>query len=193
MRWMMVALSCALLACNREAPAPSPAPAPSAAASSAFTFEEAKLPDPKEWDLFRRRMVKLETENALRKLEGTAEFDPQDPRRFQVVKAPVGNILFVLEKLEPYLDGYTVTFRLGNPTSAALNGVKGQIGWGPLFDIKNVDTFALTDKPFEDATNFPPGSWTYLKVNIAPATAAQTRRISITPVFESLSLRRPGP
>ncbi len=195
MRRSVLLLACALVACNRppDQPGPAPmAPVATAQAAASFSWEQAKVTEQVEVDALKRRITKLETESRLRQLEGAAEFDPQEPKRFQVVKAPVGNIMFVLERLEPYLDGYTVSFRLGNPTSATLNGIKGKIGWGPAFDINKAETYALKEKAFEDVTSFAPGSWTTFKVSIAPATADQTRRISIEPLFEQLSLRAPA-
>jgi hypothetical protein len=142
-----------------------------------------------------KRIKALELDKAIRDLQNTnaAWFDPQDPKKYAPVKSPAGPVLVVLENMEPYLDGFKITFRLGNPTSASLSGVKGKISWGAAFDVnKPTENIEPLSKQFDDPTVFAPGTWTNLTISIGPATAAQARQITIEPVFDQVSLRRLG-
>jgi len=169
----------------------SPAAPIAAAASSQFNPESLQ----KQIASLEKRIGTLEFDKTMREFQNTnvAWFDPQDPKAYSPVKSPAGPVLLVLENMEPYLDGFKITFRLGNPTSAGLNGVKGKISWGPVFDPnKPAEDLQPHTKQFDDPTVFPAGAWTNLTISIGPATAAQARQIGVTPVFDQVTLRRPA-
>ncbi len=120
----------------------------------------------------------------------TASFDPQDRPTYSPLKAPAGPMLLVLEKVEPYLDGFTVHLRVGNPTSANFSGMKGTVKWGRKYDSDKDEAHnKLSEKEIELSDAFPTGAWTIAKFNIAPAKADEVRRIVVTPTFSSLRLR----
>jgi hypothetical protein len=119
----------------------------------------------------------------------TASFDSQGDKAYGAVETNLGMILFVLEKLEPYLDGYTVTFRVGNPTAATLNGFDAKLSWGPKFDGKDKATWKKQSKDVKVTTSIPPGSWWFVTVNIGPASPQQARTIEITPRFNNVAMR----
>lgn len=139
------------------------------------------------------RVQKLQSEQFMASLQGPHEiawFDPQDDKKYQPVRGPAGPILVILEKVEPYLDGFTVHMRLGNPTSAGYTGFTADVKWGREFLLnKDADYNKLADKKIEAKEYLAPGSWTTVKFNVAPATAEQMRRIGFAPVFNSISLR----
>lgn len=117
-------------------------------------------------------------------------FDPQDNKGYQAARAPAGSVLVVLEKLEPYLDGYTVSLRFGNPTTAEYSGVKGKVKWGRLYDSKKDQDFnKLLEKEIDLKDDLKAGSWTIVKFNIAPAKPDEVRRLIIQPTFDHLKLR----
>jgi Protein of unknown function (DUF3251) len=119
-------------------------------------------------------------------------FDPQDAKVYAPISAPAGPVLVVLEKVEPYLDGFVVYLRLGNPTSAGYTGVTGTIKWGKKYDEKRDETYnKLEEKEFDVKDFIPSGTWTVVKFNIAPAKAEDVRRIIITPKFNTINLRGP--
>ena len=121
----------------------------------------------------------------------TATFDPQEEKKYISLKAPAGTILAVLEKVEPYLDGYTVSIRLGNPSTASYSGMKGQVQWGRKRDFsKSAEFNKMAEKKIDLPDSIPSGRWTFVKFNIAPAAPDQVRRIVFEPSFDSLSLAR---
>lgn len=123
----------------------------------------------------------------------SVEFDPQDEQKYQSVKAPAGPVLVILEKVEPYLDGFTVYVRFGNPSSAGYSGVKGKVSWGRQFDpAKDNDHNKLAEKEIDLNDTLGAGSWTLVKFKIAPAKAEDVRRIVIAPVFNAVLLRMAG-
>jgi hypothetical protein len=119
----------------------------------------------------------------------SAAFDSQGDKAYGSVETTLGRVLFVLEKLEPYLDGYAATFRVGNPTSATLNGFEATVSWGPMFDAKDESTWTPQTKEVKVSDSMPPGSWSLVTINIGPATPQQARSIEITPRFNNVSMR----
>ena len=124
----------------------------------------------------------------------SVEFDPRDAAGYSQVLSPIGTLLVKLQKVEPYLDGYSLRFLIGNPTTARLSGVSGTVKWGVAVDWNNPQTFnSLQEKKFKLATDFPSGAWTEIKLNIGPAKPDQMRRLILAPVFNSVYLRAPAP
>lgn len=118
-----------------------------------------------------------------------AEFDPQDQKKYTAIQAPAGVVLAVLEKVEPYLDGFTVSMRIGNPTTASYTGVKGKVRWGRQIDVKQDEKYnKLSEKEIDLTDSIPSGRWTIVNFNIAPAKSDEVRRIVFEPVFNSLRL-----
>ena len=173
----------------KEEPAPSPAPSPTVTSSAALSSARDTAIDARFGKL-ETRMRMLEFDKIVRDSAGSVTFDPQDSKNYQGVHSTVGQILFVLERVQPYLDGFTVTFRIGNPTSASLGGIKGKVFWGPLYGPTTAAE-PMQSKEFDDPIVFAAGSWTNFSLNIAPATAAQVRQIMVTPEFNQVMLRRP--
>jgi hypothetical protein len=186
-RFCFLVLALILAGCSKS---PEPITAPpvqlpdSATALTALTARVAALEN---------QMQGIQVDKTFRELsDGKALFDPQDPKKYSSIKASAGTVLVVLESLEPYLDGFVVSFRFGNPGSAAYSGVKGTVYWGNKYDGSKDPAYnTLQSKSFEDTTLLEAGAWTIVKINIAPATAAQARRIMIEPHFDEVRLRGP--
>lgn len=124
----------------------------------------------------------------------SVEFDPRESGGYGQVISPVGVLLVKLQKVEPYLDGYAVTFNIGNPSGAKLIGVTGSVKWGEEIDWRDVKSFdRVQEKKFDLPIEFPSASWTAVKLNVGPAKPEQLRRIILAPVFNSLMLRAPLP
>jgi hypothetical protein len=140
-----------------------------------------------------QRVTKLQTRLALAAGDASAErhasFDAQDDQGYQSVQSGIGRVLLVLEKLEPYLDGYTVTLRIGNPSSANINGFAAKVSWGPKFDVNDKSTWNSQSKDVSLTDTIPAGSWSLVKFNIGPASAQQARTIDIEPRFSNIGLR----
>ena len=141
------------------------------------------------------KVLKLEFDQSIARLSGPQErvlLDPQADKAYRTVKAPGGQIFVVLEKVEPYLDGFVVFIRLGNPSAAAYSGLHAKVQWGRAYDPSKDDTYnELAEKEIELSDVLPSGAWTVVKFNIAPAQVDQVRRILFSPVFNSVRLRGP--
>jgi hypothetical protein len=123
----------------------------------------------------------------------SAEFDPQENRAYESIDAPTGRVLLVLDKVEPYLDGFTVHLRVGNPSSAAYAGMKGKVKWGRALDFKkNAEHNKLAEKEINLTDTLAAGAWTIVTFKIGPANADQVRRIIIEPQFNSVQMRGRG-
>lgn len=174
--WILIGAACLASGCNDKL---MPAAADTHLADRVAALEE--------------KVLKLRSDQFLAGLEGPQEsvwFDPQDDKKYQPVRGPAGPILVILEKVEPYLDGFTVHLRLGNPTAAGYSGFTADIKWGRKFVLdKDADYYKLTEKKIEAKDYLAPGSWTTVKFNVGPATPEQIRRIGFAPVFNSLNLR----
>ncbi len=197
MRVLILALAVGATGCQPSREAPSPSPAPVAAASSPWGTGDPRADSSAGRIIaLETKVAKLEFDSAMREAGdlNVVEFDPQEEKKYLPIKSAAGPLLFVLEKVEPYLDGFVVTFRVGNPTSATFRGAKGKVFWGPRYEatVPLAQREKMQSRTFDDPTTFPAGSWTYLKVNIAPATAAQARQIMVSPEFSQLSLRSPS-
>lgn len=122
----------------------------------------------------------------------SVEFDPRETNGYSQVLSPVGTLLVKLQKVEPYLDGYTITFLVGNPSGARLSGVTGSVKWGEEIDWNDVKSFdRVQEKKFDLPVEFQAGAWSAVKLNVGPAKPEQMRRLIFAPVFNSLVLRAP--
>jgi hypothetical protein len=131
--------------------------------------------------VFRQLMVEMETK---------ATFDPHAEQKYSPVKGPVGPMLMVLEKVEPYLDGFTVHLRVGNPTSVNFTGMKGKVRWGRRYDAQKDDAYnQLAEKEIDLKDSFLSGYWTVVKFNVAPAKPEDVGRIIVEPEFNTLRMR----
>lgn len=133
-------------------------------------------------------LIKLEAALARIDSEGLASssavFDPQGSQSYTRIKAPTGNILVALDRIEPYLSGFNVFIRVGNPSTAVLHGVSGEIKWG------KADDSDPPGKKFDLPDTFPPGSWRVVKLTTGPVDAQSMQKIVFVPVFNQLSLTR---
>lgn len=83
------------------------------------------------------------------------------------IKTRVGILFVALDNITPYLDGYRLTIRIGNPSSATLNGFQLSAQWGT-----NRQTFSHADK-------LSAGRWSKIEFIISPATVEATKKISV--------------
>lgn len=141
------------------------------------------------------RVTKLQGEQIAARFsgpQGTVLFDPQDEKKYQPVKAPGGPVLVMLEKVEPYLDGFVVSMSIGNPSAGGYAGLHANVKWGRAYDAAKDDAYnELAEKEIELSDFLPSGAWTVVKFNIAPAQVDQVRRILFSPVFNAIRLRGP--
>lgn len=137
------------------------------------------------------QLALLKFESALARMDSAglgseyATFDVHGTQSYTKLKAPVGAVLATLDRVEPYLNGFNVFVRVGNPSTAHLHGVSGEIKWG-----KSDEATEMQSKKFELLDTFPPGSWRTVKLTIGPADAQSTQKIVFAPTFNQISLNK---
>lgn len=139
----------------------------------------------------KREISAIKLEAALSRIEMSGQgaeyavFDSQGSKAYTKLKAPTGVVLASLERVEPYLNGYNVYINVGNPSTALLHGVSGELKWGKADDLSD-----LQSKKFELLDSFPPGTWRVVKLTTGPADAQSIAKIVFSPTFNQLSLGR---
>jgi hypothetical protein len=116
----------------------------------------------------------------------SASFDPAKKEFQPVHSGDYGVFLVSLENIQPYANGYRVTFNLGNPMQVSFNGVEMKLRWGPTRP-ENWKEWAEWSKKLQELTQsvpntLRPGSWNPVTVVIAPATAEQIGVIEVTEI-----------
>jgi len=115
-----------------------------------------------------------------------ATLDPT-AKGFLVIETSLGRFLLADTEVTPYLDGYSVRFKVGNLLAATVAGCKITARWGPPFVPGTNDIEAAVaanhkqwrTNNFEVPDVFLSGLWTPLELKIAPADAASIRNLSI--------------
>jgi len=104
--------------------------------------------------------------------------DPSSPGGFQCLGSPVGVFLISLGDIKPYLDGYKVTVKIGNPYFATFSSFSIQVEWGEkvpnLSEKEAFDKFLAWEKTIRRKTfsfpqNLTPGTWTSIELVLTPA------------------------
>ena len=186
--WLLImAVQLVLAGCERSAPVPS---APSKDHSSQLSVLQSEL------SKLSKRLDKIEAESLMRLINEPGDsvtFDPQESTGYGRLVAPTGVLLIKLSKIEPYLDGFALTFMIGNPTTATYSGVEGEISWAPAIDWNKPETMdKFTAKKFKIQDRFPAGMWSPMKITVGPAKPEDVRRVTVKPSFNVLSMREPA-
>lgn len=77
--------------------------------------------------------IKVKTQEMFRLLENVAYLTPGD-EGYSVVRSDMGSMTIALVDIKPYANGSKVTLKLGNPTSATINGLNAKLEWGAVDD-----------------------------------------------------------
>lgn len=119
----------------------------------------------------------------------TASFDVASAKGYQRLDTTTGSFLVSLENAQPYLNGYKLTFHIGNPSAAEYEGFKLTTKWGPEMDVEKVGTddsyfekwqAAQHEKTTSFTEQLRPGTWNRVQVVVAPATAEQLSNLELS-------------
>ena len=102
--------------------------------------------------------------------------------------------MVILNSAEPYIDGYRLQLRIGNPMAARYDGFKLTLSWqNPAPEQKAGESDEesqkryeewLKEKPHEKEVSFTetlyPSSWNNVSVVISPASAEQLKTLEIS-------------
>ncbi len=91
-----------------------------------------------------------------------------------------GVLLVSAEPAVPYLNGYKIPVKIGNPLSLSYSGLSAKIKWAKYYDSNQFtpDSYAEWQKSIQQKeTSFPDvlekGTWKKIELIVAPATAEQ--------------------
>jgi hypothetical protein len=111
---------------------------------------------------------------------------------YSVVRTDLGPVTVSLIDVQPYANGSRVTLKIGNTTSATINGAKATLEWGNV-DAKglpNNENAKSRDVSFTESLTR--GSWTTVRVvldRVPPAALGFVRVKNI--LHTGISLLRP--
>ena len=99
---------------------------------------------------------------------------------YQRLDTDNGFLLVSAEKAVPYLNGYKILLKIGNPLSVSYSGFTAKIKWAKYYDSNQFtnDSYAAWQKSIQQKeSSFPDvlekGSWKKVELIVAPATAEQ--------------------
>jgi len=105
-----------------------------------------------------------------------------------------GFFLIAVHSVEPYLDGYKLHLRIGNPTAARYNGFKLTVSWQKPYpeqrqgesddELSKRQEQWLQEQPHQKEFSFTetlqPSSWNSVSLIVSPATAEEIKELTIT-------------
>lgn len=190
-------LACVLLVgCYQDAPTSPPAneTKPPSTDHSVAVDELKELRS--EINQLRRRISSLEAS------EATVSTEEEG---YDVARTKFGPLIVSTRSATPYLDGYKVTLRIGNLTSANFNGVKLNLAWG----IPRVKTDAPLHAGLDDfdewlkwhklqkkkevalTTTLDSGAFIDIEVTLTPAKPEEIKSFTVGFELDQLQLRVP--
>jgi len=119
---------------------------------------------------------------------------------FIPISGSCGAFLVSVKNVEPYLEGYRITFKLGNPHFATFSNLRIRAVWGKQFDQalansdpKYVETYnaALKRKDFNQADELKPGAWNEIIIVLSPAKQSELGYFAVSLDAENVSLATP--
>ena len=117
----------------------------------------------------------------------SAIFNLSDTSGYSRFDANNGVFFLIIDEVQPYLEGYKIKARIGNPQSCVYVGFDLNVKWGAEYDSSNKDqTYddwkkTLNEKDLSYSTiSLEKGSWTSIDIILAPMTAEETRYVEFT-------------
>lgn len=114
---------------------------------------------------------------------------------YGIGRTPQGPVAIVMDKIQPYLDGYKVTLRVGNMAAASMNGGEFEVEWGLQYGAKNATPSQVhaskKTKTFSSTSQFPSGAYTLVDVTLTPATPDEVKTLNVSTKWNIISLRMP--
>ena len=106
-----------------------------------------------------------------------------------------GFLLISVESAEPYLTGYKLHFRIGNPLAANYAGFKAKVKWSKAYDYAKYTQASfeewkkgVQEKEFDLTDLISSGSWTPVEIILAPATAEQLADVELSISTDTIRL-----
>jgi len=115
---------------------------------------------------------------------------------FTWIDTSSGKLLIAFDDTVQFVDGYRIKFRLGNPSSATLSGIKVVFKYGvaapsPIGGDLDNWSKGLKTKELTFTESLQPGAWTKLEAVIAPAKTEELGYVSLRIQADTAALRSP--
>jgi hypothetical protein len=190
----IAAICCVCFGCHRAPPPPQTATPVANSADEAWkkSMSQQVLVLSNVTAKLARRLESDEIKDRIeRDWTRSANINPDD-KSYQRIDADVATLFVSTESVDPYLDGYKVKLKIGNPTTADFNGFTLTSFWGPTY------TPNLTVEAYESAqksrTNTCPntllsGYWTPVEIVLAPANADEIRNAKFSIKLNAIKLK----
>jgi hypothetical protein len=124
----------------------------------------------------------------------SAVFDPSDPGGYARIDTSGGTFLVSLETATPYVDGFRLTFNVGNPSSATYRGFRVHAKWGARRDPSRKGWTApawrasLREKEISLTNSLHGGAWNKVSFVVAPAKAEEFGYLELSLSTDTISL-----
>jgi Protein of unknown function (DUF3251) len=122
----------------------------------------------------------------------SVKLDPAAPGKYERLDTDVGHFLISLENVVPYVDGYKVLLKIGNPLSADYGGFEVKATWGKRFvrGLKWADwRRSLQVKTVTSTDRLRSGVWNKFEIVLAPAQADSLGYLEVGLTVDQVILR----
>ena len=115
-------------------------------------------------------------------------------KKFAKIETNAGDFLIAVENMSKIRNGYRLTFRIGNPSTATFSNIKLRLLWGRRWDPKNVrPTYedwrkSLVGAEFTFNGTLTPNAWTQVSVDATPANIRQFDHLECEMTIGSVEL-----
>jgi len=107
----------------------------------------------------------------------TIQLDPSS-RTFQRIDGDVSTFLVLVDDVSPYLNGYRIKLKIGNPSDAQFSNAKLKVRWARSYDFSNYSAesykqweSSIQEKEVPLNDNLVAGSWNSVTVDLVPCAA----------------------
>ena len=114
---------------------------------------------------------------------------------FQRLDTDSGFFLVSVAEVVPYLNGYKIRLKIGNPSAAAYSGVKLMVKWSTAYDSAKYTEASynewkkgLQEKEMSLVDTLEAGRWNSVELILAPATTEQLGVVTLSMSTDTLSL-----
>jgi len=106
---------------------------------------------------------------------------------YQRLDTDNGFLLVSAEQAVPYLNGYKLLLKIGNPLSVSYSGFKAKVRWAKSYDYKQYTTESydawqksIQEKEISFTDVLERGTWNKIDLIVTPATAEQLGFVSLS-------------
>jgi hypothetical protein len=115
-------------------------------------------------------------------IKQSVTLDPSE-KGYGIITTNSGHFFVSLDNVEPFLDGYRIVLRIGNPYAITFRDVRINAAWNKKFpsDISKYNEWAQTRRTqeFSESTELKPASWTTFRLALTETKPDQLGYLEI--------------